>query len=366
MTKLSNAKKTNKLSLNLSKRVALDASDVSFSDMTTSEILDTLKGDEAEAFETFVSSVGQGETVVRTALDASDLRSNEHSLAGIDVDYSLENNAVDLVNFASSAVSENGGTVIEPVDPMAPYAHHMVKLSYVFDGMELDMGRIFRGWDASKEAHDRANDAKGPKVPVAIRCATSNELFFTAYPVKGARNVSVVSGTRQTSTRTVANAGMSEEEKARKEEERQRKEEERAAKAWDAMVDAAEKENAKFDAQREKQIKEMAAKLAKAQAKLMRHPKTDSDAYNNFLLLTREIGATCKELNHEHNVRSGLNNANFGWKQIALDMEKKFTYRLIAMGRQCQVAEKKGLSEAMRLIDRDLEIPAGWVDISRF
>jgi hypothetical protein len=132
------------------------------------------------------------------------------------------------------------------------------------------------------------------------------------------------------------------------------------------MVDAAEKDNAKFDAQREKQIKEMAAKLAKAQAKLMRHPKIDSDAYNNFLLLRRENGATCKELNHEHNMRSGLGNANFGWKQIALDMEKKFTYRLIAMGRQCQVAEKKGLSEAMRLIDRDMEIPAGWVDISRF
>jgi hypothetical protein len=251
-------------------------------------------------------------------------------------------------------------------DPMAPYAHHMVKLAYVFDGMELDVGRIFRGWDASKEAHDRANDKTGPKVPVAIRCATSGELLYTAYPVKGARNVSVVSGNRPAATRTVASTGMSEEEKARIEAERQRKEEGRAAKAWDAMVDQAEKDNAKFDAKREKEIKEMAAKLAKAQAKLMRHPKTDSDAYNNFLLLTREIGATCKELNHEHNMRSGLTTANFGWKQIALDMEKKFTYRLIAMGRQCQVAEKKGLSEAMRLIDRDIEIPVGWVDISRF
>lgn len=331
MTKLSN--KTSKLSLNLSKRVALDASD---------------------------------QTVARIALDASDLRANDHSFAGVEVDYSLESNVVDLVNFASSAVSENGGTVIEPVDPMAPYAHHMVKLAYVFDGMELDVGRIFRGWDASKEAHDRANDKTGPKVPVAIRCATSGELLFTAYPVKGARTVSVVSGSRPAATRTVASTGMSEEEKARKEEERQRKEEERAAKAWDAMVDAAEKDNAKFDAQREKQIREMAAKLAKAQEKLRRHPKEDTEAFQNFLLLTAEEGATCKELNNAHNVRNGTTTANFGWKQIALDMEKKFTYRLIAMGRQCKVADKKGLSEAMRLIDRDLEIPAGWVDISRF
>jgi hypothetical protein len=346
MTKLSNAKKNvktveintvdpvaDKIALNLSKRVALDASD---------------------------------KPVTRIALDASDLRANNHSFAGCMADYSLESSVVDLVNFATSGASDKSGTYIEPVDPMAPYAHHMVKLSYVFDGMELDVGRIFRGWDASKEAQIRANDKTGPKVPVAIKCATSGDLLVTVYPEKGARNVSVVSGTRPATTRTVATSGMSEEEKARKEEERQRKEEERAAKAWDAMVDAAEKDNAKFDQRKEKELKELAAKYAKAQAKLARHPKVDSDAYNNFLLLRREIGATCKELNHEHNVRSGRTDANFGWKQIALDMEKKFTYRLIAMGRQCQVAEKKGLSEAMRLIDRDIEIPAGWVDISRF
>jgi hypothetical protein len=337
MTKLSNAaKKSSKLSLNLSKRVVLDASD---------------------------------KPVTRIALDASDKPVTLTMDKAPDQTFSEEIATGNMMGEgAPDFEKEIEETAPENVqsDPMAPYSHHMVKLSYVFDGMELDVGRIFRGWEASQEAHTRANDKTGPKVPVAIRCATSNELFFTVYPVKGARTVSIVSDNRQTSTRTVTKVGMSEEEKARIEAERQRKEEERAAKAWDAMVDAAEKENEKFNAKREKEIKEMAAKFAKAQAKLMRHPKIDSDAYNNFLLLTREIGATCKELNHEHNLRSGLTNANFGWKQIALDMEKKFTYRLIAMGRQCQVAEKKGLSEAMRLIDRDLEIPAGWVDISRF
>jgi hypothetical protein len=349
MTKLSNAKKNVK---------SVQTVEINTVDVAAEQVASTLVKR--------IALDASDQTVTKIALDASDLRANNHSFAGCEIDYSIESTVVDLVNFARPAVSENGGTFIEMPDPMAPYAHHMVKLSYVFDGMELDLGRIFRGWDASKEAEIRANDKTGPKVPVAIRCATSNELFFTVYPVKGARTVSVVPDNRQTSTRTVTKVGMSEEEKARIEAERVRKEEERAAKAWDAMVDAAEKDNAKFDAQREKQIKEMAAKLAKAQAKLMRHPKIDSDAYNNFLLLRRENGATCKELNHEHNMRSGLSNANFGWKQIALDMEKKFTYRLIAMGRQCQVAEKKGLSEAMRLIDRDMEIPAGWVDISRF
>lgn len=341
MTKLSNAKKSvqtveintvdvaaDTVAATLIKRIALDASD---------------------------------KPVTRTALDASDLRANVHSFAGIYADYSLESTVLDLYNFAGSS-PENGSTYI---DPMAVHGDLPVKMAYVFDGMELPMNVIIKAYDASVEAAKRANDPKGPKVAVAIYCATTDTLLFTVEPTKGARKVSVISGTRQTSTRTVT-SGMTEEQRKAQEEARQRKEEERAAKAWDAMVDAAEKDNAKFDAQREKLIREMATKLAKAQAKLMRHPKIDSDAYNNFLLLTREIGATCKELNHEHNVRSGLTNANFGWKQIALDMEKKFTYRLIAMGRQCQVAEKKGLSEAMRLIDRDIEIPAGWVDISRF
>jgi hypothetical protein len=315
--------------------------------------------------------------VKRTALDASDKPVTRIALDASDKPVTLNIDNAPSQEFsedtATGAMVAEGAPDFEreieesqTVDPMAPYAHHMVKLAYVFDGMELDVGRIFRGSDASKEAQIRANDKTGPKVPVAIRCATSGELLVTVYPEKGARNVSVVSGTRQTSTRTVAKVGMSEEEKARIEAERVRKEEEKALKKWLDDYANAVYFNNKIDALREKKIKEQAAKLAKAQAKLMRHPKTDSDAYNNFLLLRREIGATCKELNHEHNMRSGLTTANFGWKQIALDMEKKFTYRLIAMGRQCQVAEKKGLSEAMRLIDRDLEIPAGWVDISRF
>jgi hypothetical protein len=393
MTKLSNAaKKSTKLSLNLSKRIVLDASD---------------------------------KPVTKIALDASDKPVTLTMDKAPDQTFSEEvatgnmmgEGAPDFEREVEETAPENVQS-----DPMAPYSHHMVKLSYVFDGMELDVGRIFRGWEASQEAHTRANDKTGPKVPVAIRCATSNELFFTVYPVKGARNVSIVSDTRQTSTRTVTKVGMSEEEKARIEAERQRKEEERLAKIEREKEEALNKARQKAEGKRQKLLIEVASNiseisqivnkgdtrfeillslkeqveslaigissadldklktysdnmvklaqtskdLAKAFKSTARHPKIDSDAYNNFLLLTREIGATCKELNHEHNLRSGLTNANFGWKQIALDMEKKFTYRLIAMGRQCQVAEKKGLSEAMRLIDRDLEIPAGWVDISRF
>lgn len=337
MTKLSNAKKSTKIALNLSKRIVLDASD---------------------------------QTVTKIALDASDKPVIRSLDSAPDQTFSEEHATASMMGEGAPDFEKEEETVqteeSQTVDPMAPYAHHMVKLAYVFDGMELDVGRIFRGWEASKEAHDRANEKTGPKVPVAIRCATSGELLFTAYPVKGARNVSVVSGTRQTSTRPVANTGMSEEEKARIEAERQRKEEERQRKLKEAEEARQRKEEEKAQKKRDKEIREMAAKLAKAQKKLARHPSIDSDAYQNFLLFTREIGATCKELNHEHNMRSGLTTANFGWKQIAVRMEKEYSYRLIAMGRQCQVSEKKGLSEAMRLIDRDVEIPVGWVDISRF
>lgn len=338
MTKLSNATKGNKLSLNLSKRIALDASD---------------------------------KPVIRTALDASDLRANDHSFAGVEVDYALESNVIDLVTFASPATSENGGTVIEPVDPMAPYAHHMVKLSYVFDGMELDMGRIFRGWDASKEAHDRANDAKGPKVPVAIRCATSNELFFTAYPAKGARNVSVVSGTRQTNTRTVK-AGMSEEERQRIEAERQRKEEERLRKIREAEEARQRKEEEKAQKARDKAIREEAARIAKAQEKLRNMPKEGTDNFEIFKLFTDENGLTCMEGNNAMNVLKSRNDSNYGWKQKGKDFVDDHNKVLIGKYRVCAIAyaktgvTDKSMKEAMRLVDRSYDengnvvIPDGW------
>lgn len=355
MTKLSNAKKNVK---------SVQTVEINTVDVAADKVASTLVNR--------IALDASDKPVTRTALDASDLRANDHSFAGVEVDYALESTVVDLVNFCRSAVSENGGTYIEPVDPMAPYAHHMVKLSYVFDGMELDMGRIFRGWDASKEAHDRANDAKGPKVPVAIRCATSNELFFTAYPAKGARNVSVVSGTRQTSTRTVTSAGTTEEQRKAQEEARKRKEEERAAKAWDAMVDQAEKDNAKFDIKRDKELKEMAAKLAKAQAKLRNAPKEGTDNFEQFKLFSEEHGLTCMEGNHAMNVIKNRNDSNYGWKQKGKDFAEDFNKVLIGQFRVCAVAyaktgkTDKSMKEAMRLVDKSYDennnvvIPNGW------
>lgn len=340
MTKLSNAKQSTKLSLNLSKRVVLDASDAA---------------------------------VTKIALDASDLRANDHSFAGIDTEYALESNVPDLVNFASSAVSENGATYIEQVDPLAPYADKLVKLAYAFDGMgmELDI-KMVNGSVASATAADFANAKDGPKQPVTIRCATSGELLFTAYPVKGARNVSVVSGNRPTSTRTASNAGMSEEAKARIEEERKRKEEERAAKAWDAMVDAAEKENAKFNAKREKELKEMAIKFAKAQEKLRNMPKEGTDNFEQFKLFYEEHGLTCMEGNHAMNVIKNRSDSNYGWKQKGKDFAKEYNKVLIGQFRVCAVAyaktgkTDKSMKEAMRLVDNNYDengnviIPNGW------
>lgn len=311
--------------------------------------------------------------VKRIALDASD-KPVTRSLDSVpDQTYSEEHATANMIGEGAPdfEVEQEEQENVQS-DPMAPYAHHMVKLSYVFDGMELDMGRIFRGWDASKEAHDRANDAKGPKVPVAIRCATSNELFFTAYPAKGARTVSVVSGTRQTSTRPVASAGMTEEQKARIEAEKKRKEEERAARAWDAMVDQAEKDNAKFDKQREKEVREMAAKLAKAQAALRNAPKEGTDNFEQFNLFSDENGLTCMEGNHAMNVIKNRSDSNYGWKQKGKDFAEDYNKVLIGQFRICAIAyaktgkTDKSMKEAMRLVDKSYDengnviIPNGW------
>ena len=359
MTKLSNAKKNVK---------SVQTVEINTVDVAADKVASTLVNR--------IALDASDKPVIRIALDASDKPVTRYIDSAPDQAFSEEiatgamvgEGAPDFERETEESQTEESQTV----DPMAPYAHHMVKLSYVFDGMELDMGRIFRGWDASKEAHDRANDAKGPKVPVAIRCATSNELFFTAYPAKGARNVSVVSGTRQTSTRTVASAGMSEEQKARIEAERQRKEEERLLKKWLADFDAATKDNAKFDAKREKEIREMAAKLAKAQEKLRNSPKEGTDNFEQFKLFSEEHGLTCMEGNHAMNVIKNRSDSNYGWKQKGKDFAEDYNKVLIGQFRVCAVAyaktgkTDKSMKEAMRLVDKSYDengnvvIPNGW------
>lgn len=294
-------------------------------------------------------------TEKRVALDASDLNANKYAFAGIEADYSLES--------ILEEVEQAEETKPEFIDPMAVHGTLPVKLAYVFENMELDTNRIYLASDASMEAASRANDRSGPRVPVIIRCATTGKELHTV--VSGNRPA-----TRQT---TVRQTGPSAEER-----ELQQwladyntavKENNRWDATWDAMVDAAERDNAKFDKARDKAIREEAARIAKAMEKMRNHPKTDTEAYQNWLLLTAEDGATCKELNHAYDVRhigEGKAKANFGWRQTADQMEKQYGMLLIGKGRQCNVSEKRGLSEAMRLIERGTEIPDGWINISKW
>ncbi len=261
-----------------------------------------------------------------------------------------------------------GGTVEDiPVDPMAPYADRTVKMSYRFDGgYELPMNRLFKGSDASVEAANRANDPTGPKVSVVIYDATTDQELTTVYPVAGARSVRVVTGNRSTATTTrTVKAGMSEEERQRIEAEKQRKEEERQRKARETEEARQRKEEEKAQKARDKAAKEEAKRIAKALKKTAKHPETGTELYEYYLLFTREQGATCKEMNHYRNVRLGVTNSNGGWRQAADKLEAAYGLLLIGQGRQCEVSDKRGLSEAMRLIDRSEKVPANWINISK-
>jgi len=339
MTKLSNAKKTvsqaaeiiltdsaaDKVAATLIKRTALDASD---------------------------------KPVVRTALDASDLRANDHAFADWQ-DYSLESTVPD--------VGATPAPVAAPVesDPLAPYANEQVKLSYMLPGLMLDIGTLYLGSQARDKAIEFANNPR-VRETVGIFCATSGTLIMKVLPMskgKAAPATPRQTSTRQTSAVVDTRTILTEEEKAWLRDYDAAVKEDKELDAfyakWHKDYAAAVKANEKFD-------QETAARLAKLLKATIRHPDPSSDAYQNFLLLTREIGATCKELNHEHNMRSGRDNANFGWRQIADKMEKDFGMLLIGQGRQCNVSTKRGLSDAFRLIDRDAEIPSGWINISKF
>lgn len=355
MTKLSNAKKIGK---------SVKAVEINTVDVAADKVAATLVNR--------IALDASDKPVTRTALDASDLRANDHSFSGCEIDYALESSVIDLVNFAAPAVSENGGTFIEMPDPMAPYADKMVKLSYAFEvmGMELDI-KMVKGSVASETAHEFANAKDGPKQPVTIRCATSGELLFTAYPVKGVRNVTVVSGTRQTSTRTVK-AGMSEEEKARIEAEKQRKEEERLRKIREAEEARLRKEEEKAQKARDKAIREEMARIAKAQEKLRNAPKEGTDNFEQFKLFSEEHGLTCMEGNHAMNVIKNRSDSNYGWKQKGKDFAGDYNKVLIGKFRVCAVAyaktgkTDKSMKEAMRLVDKSHDengnviIPNGW------
>ena len=349
MTKLSNAKKNVKLSLPMTKEI---------------ETVDVAADTVANTLVNRIALDASDKPVIRIALDASELNATAHSFAGVEIDYSLES----TLDVGETVQTEESQTV----DPMAPYADRMVKLSYSFEvmGMELDI-KMVKGLIASETAHEFANAKDGPKQPVTIRCATSGELLFTAYPVKGVRNVTVVSGTRQTNTRTVK-AGMSEEEKARIEAERQRKEEERLRKIREAEEARLRKEEEKAQKARDKAIREEMARIAKAQEKLRNAPKEGTDNFEQFKLFSDENGLTCMEGNHAMNVIKNRNDSNYGWKQKGKDFAEDYNKVLIGKYRVCAIAYAKtgkldkSMKEAMRLVDKSYDesgnvvIPDGW------
>ncbi len=374
MTKLSNAKKTvaaeiiltdkaaDAVAATLVKRTALDASDKRGVSLAKSETFVSLAKAPRKVRDASDTVVNMGtRPVKRTAVDISDLRANDHAFAGIDADYSLESMVPD--------VGATPAPVAAPVesDPLAPYANEQVKLSYMLQGMTLDIGTLYLGSQARDKATEFANNKriKDSNLAVGIFCATSGTLIMKVLPMskgKAAPATPRQTSPRQTSTVVDNRIILTEEEKAWLRDYDAAVQEDKELDAfyakWHKDYAAAVKANEKFD-------QETAARLAKLLKATMRHPDPSSKEYQDWLILTSEEGGTCVELNHNRDVLFGGPKANFGWRQKADRMEEQFNMLLIGQGRQCKVSMKRGLSDAFRLIPREDAIPAGWINISK-
>jgi hypothetical protein len=250
-------------------------------------------------------------------------------------------------------------------DLLAPYAGKQVTLSYYIGkdpdtGKELEYGTVMVSGETAREAAIKL--ANTNKLPVVIRCADTGTKIYTQGSVKGAK------ATRTTSAGVKAAKGDNADEIARKEEAARVKHDNR----MNALQDEAEKMNAAFDASQAKNkaklIAETAANLAKALAALRTAPEKWTENAAIFDSLKKDIGATCKELNFEHDERNGnpYGTSNRGWKQIAQKLALSYNHQLFQSVRPCNRSTSKNivLVSAFKLVSEGEEGGAGWHNIT--
>lgn len=326
---------------------AFDASDtVKLSDLTTSEIMKALESTNEEAFEAFVSSVGQGES--RTAVEACSYYNPSYQPATPHV-------------IKSAVVSS--APVEQEQDLLAPYTGKKVTLAYYTgkdqNGKDTELGFAIV---AGENARTMVEAVKANKLSVIIRCADTNAKIYTHVPVKGASKARVTSGT------TVAVAkGATPEQIAAREEAARVKEDTRI----NAMYAEAEAMNAKFDikmaALRAKEIAEHAKKLAIALKATRTSPDADDHNIHAFTLLKAEEGATCKELNfNDDEVRGNeYGTCNDGWKQKAERFALTYNHKLYQSARPCKRSPSKiSPMTVFKLVAKGEEAGIGWWDIT--
>jgi hypothetical protein len=250
-------------------------------------------------------------------------------------------------------------TVATPVqeetpDVLAPYYGKQVSLTFLIGkdpatGENVEMGI---GVCLAEAARNIAtNKAASSKLAVIIRDANTNADIDLVFPVKVSRATSTHTATPKVSS------GMTAEqlEAKRLKEEEELREKQRKAQ---------EKEEARQRREREA----LAIKLAKALAATRNAPEEGTEQHFQFIMFTREQGATPKEQNYSWNARNPGKIANFGWKQIAQGFVRKYAGHVLLQGsRPCEASASEGKSfigPAFRIIKEGETIPAGWYAIA--
>lgn len=258
-------------------------------------------------------------------------------------------------------------------DLLAPYFGKSVTLAYHVGidpatGKNIEMG--FDTVDGSAARAIATANAKKHNLPVVIRCAENGALVYTQGKEVTSKGTSVA---RVTSGATVKTAkGATPEEIAAREEAARVKAEEAAAaakaKAEQEAAAAAAKAAKAAAAARAKQIAENAKNAAKVLKATRTAPDAGTDNAAIFESLKKDIGATCKELNFEHDERNGnpYGTSNRGWKQIAVKLALTCNQEIYQSVRVCNRTTSVNilLMPAFKLVSKGENAGPGWTNIT--
>lgn len=261
-------------------------------------------------------------------------------------------------------------------DLLAPYFGKPVTMSYQLgidpatNAMaEMGFGGIVDGKDAKRLATVAANKTK---LPVVIKCGDTGTVIFTQFKDGGAKSTATrVARVSNGATAMVAKGATPEEIAERQEAARIAAEQAaEAARVKAEEIAEAARVKAALAAQKaeDKALAEIAKNAAKALKANRTAPDFGTDNYAIFESLKKVEGATCKELNFEHDERNGneYGTSNRGWKQIAQKLATTCNHDLYQSVRVCNRTTSVNviLTPVFKLVSKGEEAGAGWHNIT--
>ena len=261
-------------------------------------------------------------------------------------------------------------------DLLAPYFGKSVTMSYQLgidpatnQMAEMGFGGIVDGKDAKRLATAAANKTK---LPVVLKCADTQKVIFVQFKDGGAKSTATRVARVSGGTTAMVAKGATPEEIAERQEAARIAAEQAAEAARIKAEEIAEAARVKAALAAQKAEDKALAEISKNAAKALKANRTapdfGTDNYAIFESLKKVEGATCKELNFEHDERNGnpYGTSNRGWKQIAQKLAITCNHDLHQSVRDCNHTTSVHviLTPAFKLVSKGEEGGAGWYNIT--